>query len=115
MATCKECLHFEVCDGGSSIDEFMEQGTYTDGVENDCETFKDRNCIVELLCNVGDTVWLLDGKFAFKSKVDEIRILSGNRISYHCKNAYDWFETSDFGKTVFLSAEDAEQMIGGNY
>nr|DAZ25487.1 MAG TPA: hypothetical protein [Caudoviricetes sp.] len=70
---------------------------------------------VEILCNVGDTVWLLDGdeKFEFKSKIDEIRISSENRISYHCENAYDWFETSDFGKIVFLSKEAAEQMLGG--
>ena len=72
---------------------------------------------VEILCEVGDTVWLLgvSKKFTFKSKVDEIRILSGSRILYHCENAYDWFEKSDFGKIIFLKPEDAEQMIGGNY
>ena len=103
MANCKECLNYYIC--GDIWNDKAER----------CKHFRDRNHIVELLCNVGDTVWLLDGKFAFKSKVDEIRILSESSILYHCENAYDWFEKSDFGKTVFISAEDAEQMIGGNY
>lgn len=57
MANCKNCIHFEVCDGGSSIDEFMEHGTYTDGVEKECECFKDRTRFVELPCRVGDNIF----------------------------------------------------------
>ena len=103
MANCKECLNYYIC--GDIWNDKAER----------CKPFRGRNHIVELLCNVGDTVWLLDGKFAFKSKVDEIRILSESRILYHCENAYDWFEKSDFGKTISLRPEDAELMIGGNY
>lgn len=103
MANCKECLNYYIC--GDIWNDKAER----------CKHFRDRNHIVELLCNVGDTVWLLDGKFAFKSKVDEIRILSESRILYYCENAYDWFEKSDFGKTISLRPEDAELMIGGNY
>lgn len=103
MANCKECLNYYIC--GDIWNDKAER----------CKHFRDRNHIVELLCNVGDTVWLLDGKFAFKSKVDEIRILSESRILYLCENAYDWFEKSDFGKTISLRPEDAELMIGGNY
>ena len=74
MANCKECLNYYIC------------GNIWNNKAERCKYFRDRNHIVELLCNVGDTVWLLDGKFAFKSKVDEIRILSESRILYHCEN-----------------------------
>ena len=102
MEACKDCICYDVCEASITADENYPE--------------RKRSHIVELLCDVGDTVWLLDDsrKFTFKSKVDEIRILSRNRISYHFENAYDWFETSDFGKTVFLSEEEAEQIIGGN-
>lgn len=108
--TCKDCLHFEDCSHIGRYQKFITNN------KPSCFYFKDRSRIIEPLCNVGDTVWMLDDgeKFTFKSKVDEIRILSGNRISYHFENAYDWFETSDFGKIVFLSEEAAEQIIGGN-
>ena len=39
--TCKDCIHFEVCDSGRHIGEYIEDdGVYTDGVEKECPTFK---------------------------------------------------------------------------
>ena len=39
--TCKDCLHFEVCDSGRHIGEYVEDdGAYTDGVEKECPMFK---------------------------------------------------------------------------
>lgn len=39
--TCKDCIHFEVCDSGRHIGEYIEDdGVYSDGVENECLTFR---------------------------------------------------------------------------
>lgn len=49
MATCKECLHFEVCDSGRHIGEYIESdGVYSEGVEKECVTFKDKTHFIEL-------------------------------------------------------------------
>lgn len=43
MATCKDCIHFEVCDSGRHIGEYeIDDGVYSDGVENECLTFKNK-------------------------------------------------------------------------
>lgn len=48
MATCKECFHFEVCDSGRHIGEYeIDDGVYTEGVENECLTFKNKTDFVE--------------------------------------------------------------------
>ena len=40
--TCRNCIHFEVCDSGRHIGEYIED----DGVEKECPTFKlDANVI----------------------------------------------------------------------
>ena len=52
MATCKDCVHFEVCRGEYA--EGIEQLLTCDG----CEDFKDRSRFVELPCKVGDTLFV---------------------------------------------------------
>ena len=50
MATCKNCLHFEVCDSGRHIGEYIEDdGIYSDGVENECPTFKSTDEVEEVV------------------------------------------------------------------
>ena len=41
--TCKDCFHFEVCDSGRHIGEYEnDDGVYTEGVEKECPTFKNK-------------------------------------------------------------------------
>lgn len=50
MATCKDCLHFEVCDSGRHIGEYeIDDGVYSDGVENQCLAFKNKADFVEVV------------------------------------------------------------------
>ena len=57
MATCKECLHFEVCDSGRHIGEYIEDdGVYSDGVEKECHAFKYAADVVE----VKHGEWIVD-------------------------------------------------------
>lgn len=127
MASCKDCVHFEVCDGGSSGDEFMESGTYTDGVENDCKTFKERSKFVELPCKVGDTVYEVVTQDDSVKKIIEMKVgnivpfgsiyhskICGNfiwNLYLHDDYSYSYKTFSDIGETVFLTREEAEQAL----
>lgn len=49
MATCRDCFHFEVCDSGRRIGEYeIDDGVYTEGVENECLTFRSTADVVEV-------------------------------------------------------------------
>lgn len=63
MANCSECLCIDVCDANIRLKRALM---------SKCEHFKDCTRFVELLCKVGDTVWLFDDGEKFKSKIDEI-------------------------------------------
>lgn len=39
--TCKDCIHFKVCDSGRHIGEHIEDdGVYSEGVERECVAFE---------------------------------------------------------------------------
>lgn len=128
MASCKDCIHFEVCDSGSSIDEFMEHGTYTNGVEKECDTFKDRNRFVELPCKFGDIVYEMvlnrDKSFSHWNIHEVVGVHLGDfpdlrghkRQEYlvtFCKimNFLGRIPLNKLGETVFLSREEAEKAL----
>ena len=61
--TCKDCIHFEVCDSGRHIGEYIESdGVYSEGVEKECVTFKDKSKFIELpfIAMIEQTI--IDGK-----------------------------------------------------
>lgn len=104
MATCKDCLHVDAC------------------LESDkdliCRDYKDSSRFVELPCKVGDTVYIIariSGKeeiiqdsvesFTISSFVDNTPIILFDGIE-----TCDW-DSSDFGKQVFLTKEEAEQAL----
>ena len=93
--TCKDCVHDELCDWNRGYSCYFTLF----GAEN-CRYYKPKSRFVELPCEVGQKVWFIDQE----------------RISFH----YEWVvgETyfslsmlNDFGKTVFLSREEAEKAL----
>lgn len=102
MATCKDCLHYEVCQ--FHIDE------ETKLTVNECEHFKDLSKIVELPCKVGDVVYAVSkcNNKIFSKKVVEILLKEDNGYVY-TEPCYFIFE--DFGKIVFLTKEEAEKAL----
>ena len=66
MASCKDCVHFEVCI--SYVREAYKRANLASPDLNsfrflrcdDCEHFKDRSRFVELPCHVGDIVTTID-------------------------------------------------------
>ena len=116
--TCKDCIHYEVC---KYKDEKVSLGTKAcELVADDFKCFKDKTRIVELPCKVGDTVYVLTSdapKGIEKTYVEKIEITKG-KTRFICKCVYDdwgnarWnFSYYSFGKTVFLSPEEAEKAL----
>ena len=70
--------------------------------------------MVLLPCKVGDTVWVIWGKDVIYYIVDSIHILANNQVQIRAKhhvidNVYLYPDM--FGKTVFLTREEAEAAL----
>ena len=75
---------------------------------NHIELVKD-DWIVELPCKIGDTVYFFD-QFEdeiYEEKVDEITIIGKNHFVIANMN----WKLEDFGKTIFLSRDAAENAL----
>ena len=104
--TCKDCIHIDVCKN-------LIGGWKT----LCCEDFKDRSQFVELPCKVGDAVYVIEdiaGEWKIiKDHVETIGIgyyADGvNIYQFNGIKTDGYFE--DFGKTVFLTREEAEQAL----
>lgn len=109
MAKCENCYHAGVC---SYILDCEIYGW-------DCEDYKDKSHIVELPCRVGDvlftTEYNCDSNSSYIEKIECISIeIHDCGIAIYCKSIernYDTYVPEDFGKTVFLSREEAERAL----
>ena len=103
--TCKDCIHYDVCQY-----HITEETTMT---VNECSHgFKDKSRYIELPCAVGDTVYEVDKVWG---KITE-RIVLKIRLDYWDIYVHTWsfvYPLSLFGKTVFLTKEDAEKALKG--
>ena len=96
MATCKECLHFEVC-------QALEENGQVEKINPKiCGCFKDKSKFVELPCKVGDTVYQIEEGFEVYPSVI-------NRIIYETKGIA--FDERAIGKSIFLTREEAEKAL----
>ena len=129
MATCADCVHVEVCkDFISSLLEGLEldksdvelinkELNQDDADKGACDHFLDRARVAALPCMVGDTVYVIES-IAGEEKIiqDHVETMG---IGYYADgiNIYQWdgvktdgyFE--DFGKTAFLTREEAERAL----
>lgn len=126
MLKCKDCLHYEVCrnwyiltgHSAKEADEISElEYEYED---NFCTYSKDKSLIAELPCRVGDTVYSYCETFSrfFAYQVENV-FISRENIQYEAFanegseliDVID-FNCDDFGKTVFLTHDEAESVKG---
>ena len=121
MATCKDCLYWEACNeyrGAFWGHKAQYSSPIINASADSCIFYKDRSRFVELPCKVGDTVYIIariSGKeeiiqdsvesFTISSFVDNTPIILFDGIE-----TCDW-DSSDFGKRVFLTKEEAEQAL----
>lgn len=111
--TCKDCVHYEACCGWAT-QKFVE-----DSFEY-CPHFKPKSRFVELPCEVGSTVWIIDGveddfyaePYPLDVKVLKI-LITQNGIALDLDlplgmRLYTW---AVVGENVFLSREEAEKAL----
>lgn len=104
MASCKDCLHYEVC---SKMNANCDRAAH-------CEMFKDRSKFVDLPCCVGDTVYSIKNNHINECKVVWIKIATKSSIEIRLNTKdFTFYDVSpkDFGKTVFLTKEKAEKAL----
>ena len=115
--TCKDCIHYDVCHNNfKNIDLNKEM---TD--EHCCVYFKDKSRIIELPCNMGDTVYhtttfgicqlTVAGIHLFwdkrKTRIKRYSYIVGlNNLDYTYR-----LPLKEIGKTVFLTKEQAEAKL----
>ena len=126
--TCKECINFEWCKSQNS-----EKISYYDGLscmENKCHGFKNKSQYIKLPCKVGDTVYvdtmalsiylmdIMDIKEEnlpayFVGEVVSFRITEKKKlVQIRIQEKWlDDFYFVSFGKTVFLTREEAEKAL----
>lgn len=108
----KECYHSDVC------------GFECDEATTFCANFKDKSRIIELLCGVGDTLYLVDFEYGiFKCIVNDIQISRNNepiyRLYYYSQSGdestkFEWdvnIANHCFGKMIFFTKEEAEAKL----
>ena len=131
--TCKDCIHCEACERMISdtskmfkvlLSEILKMNcdikydstNILSGAEI-CQCFQDRSRFVEFPCKVGDTVYVIESIDGEEKIIQDHVETMG--IGYYVDgiNIYQWdgvktdgyFE--DFGKTVFITREEAEQAL----
>lgn len=121
--TCKDCIHNDVC-------EALEMNGLAKVHPKQCGFYTDKSRYVELPCKVGDTVYriakmyngktlIVDGiafEFAItheSSQNDKYRFYFWAKPddTYTSRQHSLWCEFTDFGKTVFLTKEEAEKAL----
>lgn len=122
--TCKDCIHYEACKTtasyfGCSTNNSHTFATYElrQEIEKDCADFKDKSRFIELPCKVGDMLHdvydaITNGVGGIKElKVPEIHINLDRRNRPWIVISGYYFAFEDFGKTVFLTKEEAEKAL----
>ena len=111
--TRKDCIHYDVCyENCDGMDMYALMQSKK--VEKFCNNFKDKSIYIELPCKVGDTIYF-DTYRRGESigvqphKVAKVDVVVSTERPFGCVGAdiYDW----QFGKTVFLTREEAEKAL----
>lgn len=115
---CMDCLHCDVCGVWKNAESLTQQMEKAETLK----CFRNKANVVELPCKVGDTVYEVGGRFyndIIKCEVIEIaqdktgmtiKTQSWDKIhdiSGLLQRCDRWFDADNFGKTVFLTREEA--------
>ena len=112
---CKNCVHEKVCRirNFPSIEEILKDG---------CDHYKDKSLFVELPCKVGDEIYYLTS-IDTEKELNVKEIFCGTVQAFGCDEKDIWLsvkytnglfyhhKSEDFGKTVFLTKEEAEVKL----
>lgn len=116
--TCKNCYHYDACNAWINHGETL-YSDYTYSTE-DCPFYKDKSRIVELPCKVGDVIYKIMDIESVHRQILEVEVLSIRiedkmiffvKTVKNCLYRYAEYPIDDFGKTVFLTREEAEEAL----
>ena len=116
MSTCKDCLHFDVCEAVRGRPDLVGKNSLRIA-EKHCpyNSFSDKSEWCHLPCKVGTQVFFLrDKNNIIETSVEKIIFKGkdgkGCYIKLECNAMY---ETScqSIGKTVFLTREEAKKAL----
>lgn len=131
MPKCENCYHAEICKNypNTGLPPKMRQELVNKG----CEHYKDKSLIIELPCRVGDTVYCVGtecladrngvkcekwkaenpGSDCDECLLDRKYVVFQIQVSPHLIGniVFNQNENFVFGKTVFLSREEAERAL----
>ena len=102
MATCKECVHENVC----VIKAMPSAFENTKWDKEPCDHFKNRAHYIELPCKMGDKLYIIVTKRP-RVYCEKFSFIKQSRLTYCNLERV----LKDFGKTVFLTYEDAERAL----
>ena len=74
------------------------------------EDLEEQGLLVRLPCKVGDSVFIIVGKDISRQGIRKIEI-SDNSIIFKTNRQKRIFNVAEFGKTVFLTREEAEKKL----
>ena len=113
MATCRDCIHYDVCHNNfKNIDMNKEM---TD--KHCCVYFKDKSRIIELPCKVGNLVFEPYRDFINVYEITTIRLSKyGLFFNWRLYNSgvysnVNGFSEREINKTIFLTKEEAEAKL----
>ena len=111
MATCKDCVHADMCKykdlPAPLSDSYIRE---SECIEKRCGDFKDRSRFVELPCNVGDFVYFIKARRVMADIVSKFTI-DRCGVMLQRVNGYNLGYTDQLGKKIFLTREEAEQAL----
>lgn len=125
---CKTCNHYQACTNILNLPQNIADAVLESRFKNGCRYYEDKELFAKLRCKVGDTLYCLykdriqdmkksaneQPKPVFRiteGKINSILIdKNGVRYLLNIVMPSTAFE-SEFGKTVFLTKEDAEKAI----
>ena len=117
--TCKDCLHNGVCGGFTPTDLDRDVFDYCrDGrtdeipdIEERCNHFQNKSRFIEVPCKVGDKVYVpakwINGILSFVI----VRCDIYEEEMFFEDDSFNMLSVDDFGKTVFLTREEAEKAL----
>lgn len=120
MVDCKECICYESCE---ALARYYDDKDFPFG---NCQIFKPKSRYIELPCAVGDTVYI-NGCFGGVAEPHKIKFMSYRNVKgeiitlFYEADLLDGngeptgsdcgFWDDSFGKTVFLTKEEAEKAL----
>lgn len=111
-------IDFETTELTDAIKEYWEHKQVKEYLEElkEYRDLEDQRLLLCFPCKVGDTVYYKTiGNDIYTIKITEIKLSnSGTTYNGYFLNCAYEFDSSDFGKTVFLTQAEAEKKLKGD-